>query len=328
MPEIRLTRRSVLGSTGLAALALAGCSDADPLATDAPTDTDAPAPTEETSGEQTPATGAGTIIVGSAGFAENEIIAELYAQVLEDAGHTVERRMQIGARDVYFVALTDGSVDLLPEYSGNFLQFLDPESTENDAEQVIAGLDTALPEGLRVLEASEAQNADSWCVTKEFSDAFGITSLADLAGYEGTLRLAGNPELAERPYGPPGLTEIYGVPAEKMEFTPIDDGGGPLTVQALVDGDVDLADIYTTTPAISEEGLVVLEDPEAMIVPQNVVPVASDNVPGEAEEALNAVTAALTTEDLIAMNARNQGDEKASPAAIATDWLTEKGLIG
>ncbi|GAB3811923.1 ABC transporter substrate-binding protein [Tessaracoccus terricola] len=323
MPSFQFSRRSVLASAGVAALALAGCSDADPLGTAEPTED----PT--TGGEGTePAPGGGTVRVGSAGFAENEIIAELYAQVLEHAGSGVERNMQIGARDIYYAALTDGSVDIIPEYSGNLLQFLDPEATASEPEAIIEALADAVPAGLRVLAPAEAQNKDSWCVTAEFSEANGITSLADLAGFEGTLRVAGNPELAERPYGPIGLTEIYGVPAENIEFTPIDDGGGPLTVQALVDGDVDMADIYTTTPAISDEGLVVLEDPENMIIAQQVIPLVSEAFPEGVQGNIDAVNIALTTEDLIAMNARNQGDEKASPATIATDWLTEKGLLG
>ncbi|TRY17038.1 ABC transporter substrate-binding protein [Tessaracoccus rhinocerotis] len=322
MPSFQFSRRTVLTSAGVAALALAGCSDADPLGTADPGQD--PDTTDDAS---EPAAG-GPIRVGSAGFTENEIIAEVYAQALEEAGYTVERNMQIGARDIYYGALTDGSVDIVPEYSGNLLQFLDPEATAAEPDAIISALEEAVPEGLRVLDPAKAENKDSWCVTSEFSETNGITSLADLAGFEGTLRVAGNPELAERPYGPPGLTEIYGVPAESIEFTPIDDGGGPLTVQALVAGDVDMADIYTTTPAISDEGLVVLEDPENMIIAQNVVPLASDAFPVDAEGIIDAVNIALTTEDLIAMNARNQGDEKASPATIATDWLTEKGLLG
>ena len=172
-----------------------------------------------------------------------------------------------------------------------------------------------------------AENKDSYVVTADFSSENSITPLADLSGFDGTLRLAANPELPERPYGPSGLTEIYGVPAANIDFTPINDGGGPLTVQALIDGDVDMVDLYSTTPAIAENNFVVLEDPENMIAPQQVFPLVSDRVPDSADEHLDAVSKALTTEDLIAMNARNQGDEKASPSTIASEWLTEKGLI-
>lgn len=308
-------RRALLGLTVAAAL-LAGCSSNDPLATD-------PFSSSNTS-ESAAAT---TITVGSAGFPEAEIIAELYAQTMEADGVTVERNMQIGAREAYIAALEDGSVDLLPEYTGNLLQFWDDGATAKTPEEVLAALREAAPDDVRIPEPSSAENKDSYVVTSDFSTTNSITSLADLAGFDGTLRLAANPELPERPYGPTGLTEIYGVPAENIDFTPIDDGGGPLTVQALMDGDVDMVDLYSTTPAIAENNFVVLEDPENMIVPQQVFPLVSDRVPESADERLDAVSKALTTEDLIAMNARNQGEEKASPSTIAADWLKKKGLI-
>lgn len=307
-------RRALLGLTAVAAL-VAGCSNADPMATGEPNDTDA--------GE----TVATTITVGSAGFPEAEILAELYAQALEADGITVERNMQIGAREAYIAALEDDSVNLLPEYTGNLLQFWDADATASKPEEVLSALREAAPEGVRILEPSSAENKDTYVVTKQFSEDNGITSLADLSGYEGTLRLAANPELPERPYGPMGLESFYGVPADSIEFTPIDDGGGPLTIQALTDGDVDMANIYSTTPAITEENLVMLDDPENMIVPQQVFPLVSTKVPESLDETLNEVSEALTTEDLIAMNARNQGDEKASPSDIAADWLEEKGLV-
>ena len=307
-------RRALLGLTVTAAL-LAGCSSADPMSTES---------SAPTGGDEATAT---TVTVGSAGFPEAEIIAELYAQAMEADDITVERNMQIGAREAYLAALNDGSVDLLPEYTGNLLQFWDADASAQTPEEVLSALRDAAPEDTRVLEPSSAENKDSYVVSSEFSSENNITSLADLSSFDGTLRLAANPELPERPYGPKGLTEIYGVPADNIDFTPIDDGGGPLTVQALEDGDVDMVDLYSTTPAIIEKNFVVLEDPENMIVSQQVFPLVSDRVPESADERLNAVSDALTTEDLIAMNARNQGDEKASPSTIAADWLKEKDLI-
>ncbi len=268
-------------------------------------------------------TGKQTITVGSAAFAESEIIAEIYAQALEAEGYQVERKMQIGSREAYQGALTDGSIDLIPEYSGNLLQYFDAGNAAATEEEIVAALPAVLPENLRVLEAAEAQNRDSWTVSAEFSEANQIISLVDLADYEGPLRLAGNPTLAERPYGPKGLVEFYGVKEDQITFTPIDDAGGPLTVKALLDGDVDMANIYTTTPAIKTENLVVLADPENMILPQQVLPLVSDRVPAEVDEILNRVSAKLTTDELIAMNIRSQGEEKAAPSVIAKDWLAE-----
>jgi osmoprotectant transport system substrate-binding protein len=269
-----------------------------------------------------------TIAIGSAGFAESEIIAEIYAQALEANDYTVERTMQIGQRDAYVAALEDGSIDLVPDYTGNLLQFYDDQSDAVTSDEVYAALGDALPEGYEVLDQAEAEDKDSYNVTKEFADQYGLASLADLVNVEGPLIIGGNPELAERPYGPTGLQEIYGVSPSSIQFEPISDSGGPLTVQALLDGTVNIANIYTTTPAIADNDFVTLEDPENMILPQNVVPlISSDAATDEVAEILNSVSAELTTEDLIELNGRNQGDEKAAPAALATDWLAEKDLF-
>lgn len=270
----------------------------------------------------------GEIIVGSAAFAENEIIAQIYAQALESRGVPVRFAGQIGQRDVYLTALEDGSLDLIPEYSGNLLQAFDGEVAENTPEAVASELDRVLPENLSVLEAAPAENKDSYNVTAEFSAEFGVTSLEDLAGLAQGITLGGNPELAKRPYGPEGLSATYGVDPAAIRFTPLSDSGGPLTSGALLDGTVTVADIYSTTPSIAENNFVTLADPKNLILPQNVIPLLSAKAATpEIAEAINAVSTALTTEDLIAMNTRNQGAEKASPRTIAADWLAEKKLI-
>ncbi|MET0480743.1 MAG: ABC transporter substrate-binding protein [Mycetocola sp.] len=269
-----------------------------------------------------------TIIVGSAGFAESEIIAQIFAQALEANDITVDFAGQIGQRDVYIEALQDGSIDLIPDYSGNLLQFFDENSEAKSSEEVFAALPDALPDGFEVLDQSEAEDKDSYNVTKEFSEQNGVTSLADLAGLGVPLIVGGNPELAERPYGPQGLTDVYGVAAANISFVPISDSGGPLTTAALLDGTVNIADIFSTTPSITENGFVTLEDPENMILPQNVLPlINSEKASDKVKDILNAVSAELTTEDLIELNGRNQGDEKASPEALAADWLAEKDLF-
>ena len=299
------TRRTLLGAALLTGLA--ACSSHDPL---------------DSNDSGSGGTG---VTVGSANFTESEIIAEVYAQALDKAGVSVKRRMQIGARDVYVKALKDGSIDLVPEYSGNLLQFFQGSSTASDEKSVMDALRKAVPSGMSVGEPSAAQDADSWCVTSEFSKAHKVTSLADLAKLD-AVKVGGNPELKERPYGPRGLTKVYGVPASRIKFTALSDSSGPLTVKALTSGTVDLVDLYTTTPAIKEQNLVVLEDPKHLVVPQNVVPLMNTKVDDKARDQLAKVSRALTTDDLIAMNQRAQGDEKASASTIAKDWLGRKGL--
>lgn len=302
----------------LLALALLTACGGNPLATSTATST-----------AGSTAAASATVTIGSANFPESEIIAEIYAQALEAKGVKVERRMQIGARDVYVAALKDDSIDLIPEYTGNLLQYFDKATTAKTADEVTKALGRAAgAQGLVVFNAAAAEDKDSYNVTKEFSQKNNVTSLADLKNYTGTLRLGGNPELATRPYGPPGLTSVYGVPADRITFTPISDGGGPLTVKALKDGDVDIADIYSTTPAITENGFVTLADPQNLIMPQNVIPLASTRVTdARVKVTLDAVSAKLTTEDLLALNGENQGANKTSPKAAASAWLKAEGLV-
>ena len=265
-----------------------------------------------------------TVTVGSADFPESQIVAEIYAGALESAGVSTETSLGIGAREAYVGAVQDGSVDVVPDYSGNLLLFADPEATASSAEEIMDALPEALPEGLTVLEPSSAENKDAMVVTPETAEQYGLTSIADMAEVCGELVIAGPPEFAERAYGLDGLEENYGcVPAS---FEPINDGGGPLTVQALLNGDVDVADIFTTTPAIADNDLVVLEDPENNFIAQQVLPLAAaDRLPQEAVDALNELSGQLTTQDLIDLNRKVSGGDQVSPGAAAQEWLAANG---
>jgi osmoprotectant transport system substrate-binding protein len=288
-----------------ASLALSGCASGDPL----DTGTDA-------------ATAAGTIVIGSQAYYSNEIIAEIYAQGLENAGFTVERQYQIGQRDAYLPALEDGSVDLIPEYTGNLLQFYAPDTTATTSDAVYAELGSALPDGLVVLDQSPATDQDSYNVTKEFADANGVTSIADLAGLP-NLVLGGNPELEDRPYGVQGLKDTYNV---DVTFTAIGDSGGPLTVQALTEGAITVGNIYSADPNIAANNLVTLEDPNGLFLASNVVPLVSADIAPDIADVVNAISAKLTAAGLSALNAQSVNDEESS-ATIATQWLTENGLL-
>lgn len=293
-----------------ALLALASCSSSNPL-----------------DGKASSGSNPASITVGSASFPESEIIAELYAQALEAKGFTVTRRMQIGQRDAYVAAVKDGSIDLVPEYTGNLLQYFDQQTAAKTPDEVTAALAKATPDGLAVLTPAPAEDKDSYNVTRAFATQYNLASLGDLKNVPGTLKVGGNPELAERPYGPKGLVSVYGVPADKIVFTPISDSGGPLTVKALKDGDVHLADIYSTTPAIAENDFVTLADPNNLILSQHVVPLISTRITDSTvATTLNAVSAKLTTGDLLALNQQNQGPSKASPRDVASAWLRSKGL--
>ena len=264
-----------------------------------------------------------TFVVGSQDYYSNEIIAETYAQALEAAGYPVERQLRIGQREAYLPEIEAGQIDLFPEYTGPALQHWQPGTTARLADAVYADLQEAVPENLRVLEQSPATDQDAYVVTREFADRWNLTTIADLAKVTEPLTLGGNSEGETRPNGPRGLKDKYGV---DVAFTPIEDGGGPLTVKALQDNDVQLAIIYTADPSIQKNDLVVLQDPEGLFLASNVVPVASDDINDEAATLINKISSVMTAKELIALNARSV-DEKLPAATIAKDWLTAKSLI-
>ncbi|HUS21669.1 MAG TPA: ABC transporter substrate-binding protein [Aeromicrobium sp.] len=271
--------------------------------------------------KQSPAGDSKAITVGSAAFPENEIIAEIYAQALEAKGIAVKKKLNIGAREVYIPALKNGEIDLIPEYTGNLLTYLDPKATASAPEAVTSTLAKVVPTGLTVLKPAPAEDKDSLNVTAAFAKANGVKTIADLAKVNG-LRLAANPEFKQRAYGIPGLEKVYDI--KGIAFTPISDGGGPATVKALVSGKVDVADIYSTTPSIAANKLVTLDDPKHLIAAQNVVPlIRKDKASDEVAEVLNAVSAALTTQELLELNQANQGKDKKAPAALAKEWVAE-----
>lgn len=259
-----------------------------------------------------------TIVIGSQAYYSNEIVAEAYAQVLEDAGYTVERQFALGQRDVYVPALLAGEIDIFPEYTGNFLQFLDSTATQTEAADVYAALKGKLPSGLSALEMSPASDQDSYNVTAKYAAANNLSSIADLANVKG-IRLGGAPELAERPYGPKGLKSSYGV-SVSFEAT------GETTVDALVAGLVELANVYSADPRIQELGLVTLKDPKGLFLASNLVPIASEAVDEKARKLVSAVSLAMSASELVAMNVRSVS-EKLSSAEIARDWLMSEGLL-
>ena len=294
--------RLALGAAAVGvAIALSGCATGDPL----------------DSGSSDENTNSDTIVVGSQAYYSNEIIAEIYSQALENAGFEVERQFQIGQRDAYLPALESGEVDIIPEYTGNLLQFYSEDTTATASEDVYAELAGALPEGLTVLDQASATDQDSYNVTAEFAADNSLTSLADLAGVA-DLQLGGNAELEERPYGPAGLQDVYGA---TVGFT----ATGDTTVDALVAGTINMANVYSADPRIQTEGLVTLADPEGLFLASNVVPLVNADIADSIADVINAVNAKLTPEGLVALNVESTVD-KMSSDDIATAWLSDNGL--
>lgn len=297
-----------MAAVAASALALAACGSAESVGGNASTG----------SSEN----GSTTLVVGSQDYYSNEIIAEAYAQALEGAGFTVDRQLRIGQREVYMPEIEAGAIDVFPEYTGNLLQYLDADATARSMDEVYAALQTALPSGLRALEQAPATDQDSYVVTADFAAAHSLSSIGDLAG-AGTLTLGGNSELQTRPYGPTGLSQTYGV---TVNFTPIEDSGGPLTVKALKDGDIQLANIYSSDPALADGTLKVLDDPKGLFLASHVVPLASSRVNDDATAVINRVSAALDAQDLVEMNRASTVEQK-SASQIAHEWLISEGLL-
>lgn len=267
---------------------------------------------------------ADVIRVGSEQFPENQLLGEIYAQALEAQGVTVERRFAIGSRETYYPALLDGSIDVVPDYNGNLLRYVVPEATESSPEEVYAALQSALPPELTLLEQAAAENKDAFTVTRAFAEANNLTSIEDVVPLCPTIQFGGPTQFQERSYGIQGMRENYG--CEFKGFTPLDTGG-PLTVAALADGTIQGADLFTTDPALLANDFVTLEDPKNNFPAQNIVPLMNaGKVTPQVEEALNGVSAALSQEELLALNVII-GEQTQTDAQIAKTWLTEKGLV-
>jgi osmoprotectant transport system substrate-binding protein len=270
--------------------------------------------------------GGSTVTVGSTNFSEQLILAEMYAAVLKKAGVKVDTRLNLGAREVVFPALEKGDIDLLPEYNGAVLSFLDPKATQTTSQEVNTALTPLLDaKGLVSLEQSPAEDKDGWAVTKETAAKYGLAKISDLKGKAHMLVVGGPPELKTRPAGLPGLKKVYGIEDFK-EFKALD-AGGPLTTSALNKGDIDVGRVFTTQGAIAQYGWVVLQEDKPLEPAQNIVPIGrKDAMTDQVKQALDAISAKITTEELIKLNKLVDVD-KQDPEKVANDWLTQQGLL-
>lgn len=289
------------------ALTLSACSSnsgGDPLAADAP------------------AASTGGITVGSADFPESQLLATIYAQALTAAGVDATTKLNIGSREVYMPALLDGSINLLPEYTGATLSYLNSDAAGTAPEDVATELDEALPKGIAMLTPSDAQDSDVLAVTRATAEKYDLETIEDLVPHASDLVLGGPPEWKTRHEGVAGLEEVYGLTFK--EFRTLD-VGGPLTISALANGQIAAADLYSTSPAIEENDFVSLVDNKNLFRAQNIVPIiAEDQASDEVTTVLDAISAALTTEDLVEMNGRLADEE--SIDEVAADWLSEHDL--
>ncbi|RZT25035.1 osmoprotectant transport system substrate-binding protein [Mycobacterium sp. BK558] len=268
-----------------------------------------------------------SIKVGSADFTESKIIAEIYAQALEANGFTVSRQFGIGSRETYIPAVQDHSIDLIPEYTGNLLQYFDAKSAATTPDAVLLALFKALPGDLSILTPAPAEDKDTLAVSEATAQRWNLKSIADLAQHSAEVKVGAPSEFQTRQTGLVGLKEKYGLDIAPANFVAISDGGGPATVQALTGGTVTAANIFSTSPAIEQSKLVVLEDPKNVFLAANVVPlVASQKMSSDLKTVLDAVSAKLTTEALIQMNTAVEGNQGIDPDEAAGKWIADNGF--
>jgi osmoprotectant transport system substrate-binding protein len=297
---------SVTASAVMLAVAACGSGSSDPLA-----------------GGSTGKADAGTIVVGSANFPENVLLAEIYAGALSAKGVKVEKKLNISSRETYIPALKDGSIDLIPEYTGVLSQYFNKDAKATDADGVYAELKAAVPATLTILDKSAAEDKDAVVVTKATATRLSLKSIGDLAPSAKDLTLGGPPEWKVRATGVPGLKKVYDL--EFRRFRPLD-AGGPLSVQALKNGQVDAVNLFTTNPFIVANGFVILDDPKLLFTAQNVVPlITKSKVNDTITTALNAVSAKLDTATLGDLVKEVVVDKK-DAIVVAKEFLTKNGL--
>ncbi|HEY7142751.1 MAG TPA: ABC transporter substrate-binding protein [Streptosporangiaceae bacterium] len=266
----------------------------------------------------------GSVVVGSANFPEDELLAQIYSTALAAKGIKVTNKFNIGAREVYYPEVKNGTVTIMPEYNGALLTTsVDTKSTAATTDEVDAALRSSLPSTLEILNPSAAQDKDSVTVTQAFATAHNLKTIADLKPIAKKVVIGGPPEFKTRTDGLVGLRKNYGL--NFKSFAPLDESG-PITLKALTDGKVQAADVFTTTPQIITDKLVALGDPKFNFAAQNVVPLVNKKgVNSTIVDTLNAISAKLTTAALLQMDKAVIVDH-ADYTTVASGWLKAEGL--
>jgi osmoprotectant transport system substrate-binding protein len=308
---IRIVRGAAVGVA--VALALTACGGGDKKSGGNPLD--------QKSG------GAGGVVVGSANFPESQLLGELYAQALAAKGVKVTRKFNIGSREVYYDQVKSGAITVMPEYNGALLSTsVDKGSPAVTTADVNAGLKAKLPPALEILDSSKAEDKDSVTVNSQSAQKYNLKSIADLKPVAGQVTIGGPSEFKTREQGLVGLDKKYGLKFKK--FQSFDANAQTTLVKLLKNDSIQAADLFTTDPTIAQNKLVVLQDPQNVFSAQNVTPlVYKSGVNDAARAALNAVSAKLTTQDLLKLMTKLVID-KDDPSTVAEDWLKQSGLGG
>ncbi|WP_369256089.1 ABC transporter substrate-binding protein [Geodermatophilus amargosae] len=264
----------------------------------------------------------GVVRIASYDFAENQTLAEVYAEGLRRAGFEVAVQHGIGTREVVFPALEQGVVDVVVDYLGAASEFLQAGAgtSSHDPAVLRDGLAATLaPRGLTVLAAAEAEDQNGFVVLTDLAVRHGMTTLSQLAGLAPQLVFGGPPECTERRFCLPGLREVYGMEFAAVRSMP----SRSATVEALLTGQVDVGMLETTDARLTDASLYLLRDDRSLQPRENVVPLVRTELADDGGEplraALDAVSAQLTTIDLIGLN-RSVAVDGRTPAEAAARW--------
>ncbi len=266
------------------------------------------------------------ITVASFNFSESEILANMYQDVLKKAGLSVTMKDKLGSREVVQPALQSGQVDLVPEYVGTVLEFINKNAGEASS-NLTATVDKLRarfkPLNITVLNPSPAADQNAFAVSKDTAAKYHLKNTSDLAPYASKMTLGGPPECPTRPFCQPGLAKVYGLHFKDFKSL---DAGGPLTESALANGQIDVGLVFSSDGGVAAKGLVVLVDDKHLQTVDNVVPVIRNaKVNATATSVLNKLSATLTTAELVQLNKMVSVD-KDDPSTVAANWLKSKGL--
>jgi osmoprotectant transport system substrate-binding protein len=306
---MRKNRTLVLGAT-LLALVVSACTSGEGGSPSASPDADLP-----------------EVSIGSAGFAEAALVAEIYAQALEAEGFTVERNLELGERPAVRAAFDAEEINLAPDYLGGLASLLEAEIT-SDAEETHTNLVAALEAiGQTALDYSPGTDADGFAVRQETAEELSLVTMSDLAEVADQLIWGLASGCPENPVCGPGLNEVYGIDISTLDTESLDPCG-PEIAAALNEGGIDVAQVCTTQAEIASFNFVLMEDDQGLAPAQNLAPVLTQELADAGGDALadtlNAVSALLTTEELTNLNLLIA--EQQSFEDIADQWLTDKGL--
>ncbi len=270
-----------------------------------------------------PAASKGNITIAGFAFSEGSVLAELYGQALQHDGYNVTIKLNVGSREVIAPAIKSGQIDTYIGYAATDLEFYNGGAGEATGDPVAttAKLNSHLQSlGLEALTPSATVDQNAFAVTKDTATKYNLTKLSDLAPVASQFVLGAGPECKTRPFCLPGLQKTYGLNFKDFKTLDTD---GPLTRAAFKNGSIQVGLVFSSDADLDSLGLVVLQDDKQLEAADNVVPIIRQTVAtDEVKKVMNAISAKLTTKDLVALNAEVQLQHM-DPDAATKAWLVQ-----